>query len=131
MLGTVDRWRVWNTSSLSSFLFPGPLGHALVTVLHAIVLIKSRNRTEGFVVKAGLAERFFEVFLEIVKRAQVGSEGRLPFAAGRLKKLLETTVNQHSDFAVHDDPGGFDHADVAVQQLKNHCAPVAADPNPV
>ena len=114
----------------SVVLFPLTLGHTLVPILHAVVLVESRDRTEGLVVQASQAERFVEVFLEIVKGAQVGGEGRSSLAAGRLKKLLVTTVDQGADFAVHDDAGGFDHADFAIRQLQSRRAAVAADLNP-
>src|SRR4029077_18613261 len=111
-----------NGRFFTAWLFPGALGYSAIAVLHAVVQIESGDRAERFVVQAYLAEGFFEIFLEIVKRAEIGSQRRLSLAAGSQEKLLKSAVDERPDFAAHDDAGAFDYSRTVIGQLQNRRA---------
>src|SRR5262245_16904219 len=86
---------------------PDTLGDAAVTVLHAVVLIEGRNRSERFVVEALFAEPFLQILFEIVQRLELVGGRRAAHPAGRAEKLLVSAVHQHSDFAANEDARAF------------------------
>src|SRR5262249_31932557 len=89
-------------------------GHAAITVLHPIVEIKRRNRTQCFVVKRIEPQRLPQIVLEAVQRFQLGGERGLSRATGNLEEFLEPGVDQLADSAARPHTGPLHEAGLTV-----------------
>ena len=87
---------------------------ALVPAFHAVVEIQVGDRAHGFVIEGGEAERFLQIFLEILDGFQFFGQGGFPLATGGGEELLEAAVRQRSDLISHDDAGAYDDMRVVV-----------------
>lgn len=84
---------------------PGVVRIACVAVLHAIVQVKIGRSSQAFVIEAGQAEAFLEIFLEGMERFEVGGERGRGAACGRSPEHLEAAVHQQSDFIAEHEAG--------------------------
>ncbi len=77
-------------------------------MLDAVVHMKVGGGAQTFVIQAGQAEAFLQVFFEGVKRFELcGLSGRGP-AAGTFPKHLKTAILQQADF-ITEHQAGFVH----------------------
>ena len=90
-----------------SLRFPrtlGPIRGRFSAILHAIVVVLFTYRAEGFVIKAGGAESFFQFFGELMKRLEVIGRSR-DLSLRRLQELLVSLINELGDLAADQEPG--------------------------
>lgn len=111
-------------------LFPRPLRHASIAVLHAVVKVERGHRSQRFVIQTGLPESFFQVLLEVVKGPEVFGERRFRSTGSGAEEFLISAIDQTSDLAVLKKPGAFGYVQVTrlrgdVDGAGSTCDPVA------
>jgi hypothetical protein len=79
-------------------VLPGLVGVALIAVLDAVVEMEIRRGAQAFVIEAGQAEAFLQIFFERMERFELRGEGGRGPATGTFPEHLKATIHQQTDF---------------------------------